>query len=80
MPKHARYDLVEETNEYVVIRDLGPWHVYPTVTNDAEHVVAQLPSILNGRKLEYIDSDGHRDSLLVKDGKFAGFQINDDND
>jgi len=28
---------------------------------------------LRGRRLEYYDSDGHRDQLLVKDGQFAGF-------
>jgi hypothetical protein len=35
--------------------------------------VEELAPILNGRRLEYIDSDGRRDQLLVKDGKFAGF-------
>jgi len=69
----ANYRIIDETDEYVLIQDLGPWDVYLTVTNDAENVVKELSKIIGNKRLEYIDSDGDRDQLLVKDGKFAGF-------
>ena len=62
-----------ETDDCLLIRDIGPWNRHPTVTNAAEEVVEQLAPRLHGRRLEYIDSDGQRDQLLVKNGKFAGF-------
>ena len=67
------YEIVEETEELIVIRDLGPWDCFPTITNGAEEVVESLALLLKGRRLEYYDSEGNRDQLLVKDGKFAGF-------
>lgn len=33
----------------------------------------QVAPILEGRRLEYIDSEGDREQILVKDGNFAGF-------
>ena len=71
--KTPNYRIVEQTDEYVLIRDIGPWDTFPTVTNGAEQVVAELAQMLKGRRLEYYDSEGERDQLLVKDGKFAGF-------
>ena len=67
------YSIIEETDDCVVIRDLGPWNRHLTVTNGAEEVVAELAPRLRGRRLEYYDSDGNRDQLLVRDGRFAGF-------
>ena len=61
---------VEESNETtLVIRDLGPWNHYKTVTNDADNVVAELHAAgkLGNRRLFYYDSDGRRDEL-VHDG------------
>ena len=71
--RKPNYEIIEQTSEYVLIEDLGPWDQHLTITNGAEQVVEELAPILNGRRLEYIDSDGRRDQLLVKDGKFAGF-------
>jgi len=71
--KRANYIIVSDTNDCLVIKDIGPWDKYPTVTNDAECVVQELASRLNDRRLEYIDSEGNRDQLLVKDGEFDGF-------
>ena len=67
------YKIIEETTECVVIQDLGPWDRHMTVTNGAEGVVAELAHLLRGRRLEYLDSEGERDQILVKDGRFAGF-------
>ena len=61
----------------LVLRDVGPWDRFPTVTNDIEHVVSVL--IINGtlnpgQRLFYYDSDNHLDELEIIDGKFAGFK------
>lgn len=73
----ANYVIVEdEPNEPLVIRDVGPWEIYATVTNDAERVVAQLVRsgrLPYGRRLLYFDSDGDLDELKVRDGEFSGF-------
>lgn len=71
--RKPHYEIVSEDQDCVLIKDLGPWSQHPTVTNAAEEVVEQLVPMLNGRRLEYYDSEGQRDQLLVKDGKFAGF-------
>ena len=65
--------MVGNTADCLCIRDVGQWGHYPTVTNGAEEVVAELAPRLHGRRLEYYDSEGHRDQLLVRDGRFAGF-------
>lgn len=69
----AKYGLVGDTPEAIIIRDLGPWDRHPTVTNDAPAVVAQLARRLQGRRLFYFDSEGDLDEILVRDGKFCGF-------
>lgn len=74
MKRRSMYTVVEETPEVLCIRDVGPWDEHLSVTNDAEEVVRELaPALKDGRRLEYYDSDGHRDQILIKDGKFAGF-------
>lgn len=73
MPRHANFEMVRSNAQSVVIRDVGPWDRHPTVTNDAESVVAALADSLNGRRLFYFDSDEQLDEILVRDGRFAGF-------
>ena len=68
-----RFVVIEDTMTCLVIQDLGPWDRYPSVTNAAEWVVEMLAPRLRGRRLEYIDSVGNRDQLMVEDGQFAGF-------
>lgn len=65
----------ESTDDCLVIRDTGR-DTDMSVTNDAENVVARLVAegcLPPGRRLEYYDSEGVRDELLVRDGKFSGF-------
>lgn len=71
------YAIIVQDDKRVLIKDLGPWDKYMTVTNAAEWVVDELAPMLNGRELHYIDSEGDLDQLLVKDGKFAGFKFID---
>ena len=64
--------------EPLVIKDVGPHDKYPTITNDAEAVVWELVArkeLTPGRRLFYIDSEGNKDEILIKDGKFAGFAL-----
>lgn len=70
----SRYELVESTPDRIVIRDIGPWDQFKTVTNDAENVVEDHASILHGRRLFYYDSDGDLVELLVTRGHFVGFK------
>lgn len=72
----SNYRIVDHTPEYIVIRDMGGAE-FRSVTNDAERVVAELidGGILNGnRRLYYYDSVGSLDEIVVRNGKFVGFQ------
>lgn len=71
--RKVNYIIIEDEEDYICIKDIGPWDIYLTVTNGADIVVEELAEQLDGRRLEYIDSDNYRDELLVRDGKFAGF-------
>lgn len=73
MNRNPNYIIEKETADYILIRDIGPWDQRLSITNGAEQVVAELATRLNGRRLEYYDSGGERDQLLVKDGRFDGF-------
>lgn len=79
MNKHANYVIITDQffwEDPVVIKDIGPWDVFLTVTNDVEHVVNQLVKsgrLTVGRKLLYYDSEGELDEIVVRNGKFGGF-------
>lgn len=71
----AAYRIEEQTDEKVVIRDVGN-NGCMTVTNDAEGVVRGLHAngMLGARRLFYYDSEGTLDEIK-HDGKgaFKGF-------
>lgn len=71
--KTANFEVVETTESHILIRDVGPWDQFPTITNAAEDVVSSLLPVLTGRRLYYFDSEGDLGELVVKFGKFAGF-------
>jgi hypothetical protein len=72
--RHARFRIETTDRDRVIIRDLGPWDEHPTVTNDAEYVVAQLSDMVGSRRLFYWDSAESLDELLIdRDGRFRGF-------
>lgn len=76
MNRNANYTIVAVGLDRVVIRDVGPWDKYLSVTNDAENVVRELAGnalLRPGRRLFYYDSDGQLDEILFKDGQFIGF-------
>ncbi len=69
------FEIVEQDDKVVTIRDIGPWDKYPTVTNGAEAVVKSMFKALNGRRLKYYDSLGTFDELIYdfKTGEFIGY-------
>jgi len=73
MPR-AQFILLSNTPDHIRIKDVGDHENVPTITNDAEAVVDYYAARLRGRALEYIDSDGCRNTLKVKAGKFDGFE------
>jgi len=77
--RKANYIIVEDdflNEKPLIIRDIGPWHKYMTITNAAEEVVEELVTdghLPSGRRLFYYDSENNLDEILVQDSKFAGF-------
>ena len=69
----ANFQIITENKDWILIKDIGPWDEYQTITNAAESVIEKLAQRLGGRLLYYIDSDGNTDQLLHKDGEFTGF-------
>ena len=73
MTRHARYSILNVDGQFVWLNDLGPWSEFSTITNDAEGVVALVAQRYPNHRIKYYDSEGELTELLVKDGKFAGF-------
>jgi hypothetical protein len=74
MGLRAQYRIEEQTEEKIVIRDVG--RDCMSVTNDAEAVVRDLQrnGMLDGRRLFYYDSEGQIDELKHDgNGVFRGF-------
>jgi hypothetical protein len=72
----ANYEIVSSKPGELILRDIGPWNVYQTVTNAAEEVIEQLRQdgrIPDGTRVLYYDSGKTLDELLIRDGRFAGF-------
>jgi len=72
MSNPPNYDIVEDSDEYILIRDLGDDNCL-SITKGAEIIVDELSMRLDGRKLYYIDSEGYIDQLLHENGMFMGF-------
>lgn len=70
----AEYVIVDNGPDVLLIKDVGPWDIRPTVTNVVESVVEELAEKLNGRKLHYIDSEGDLAEIVVKRGRFDSFR------
>lgn len=71
--RRANYHVVVKTDAYMVLRDVGPWSRYPTITNDAERVLEDLRPILGGRRLFYYDSEGELTEICYDLGRFVRF-------
>lgn len=74
--KTPNYRVIEITKDLVLLQDIGPWDLYPSITNGVEKVVELVFPLLQGRRLEYIDSEGERDEIVVTpDGEFQEFRF-----
>jgi hypothetical protein len=75
MGKPANFAIVLRTSKSLLIRDVGPWNVHFTITNDAERVVEDLcaGSLLHGRRLFYFDSEREITELVHENGRFVRF-------
>lgn len=75
--KLPSYEIVrcETDDKTLVLTDVGPWDVFPTITNGAEVLLAHLMAtgIVQGRRILYYDSEGELTELLHRDGRFVGF-------
>lgn len=72
----ANYQVLDTTPGAVLLRDVGPWDKYMTVTNAAEEVVEELAGsgiLEDCQRLLYYDSENELTELKHKDGKFTGF-------
>lgn len=73
--KKTNYEIKLCSDSFVLIKDIGPWDRYMTVTNAAEDIVEELNCFLNGRRLFYVDSSNYIDEILIEHNKFAGFKL-----
>jgi len=73
MSQKSNFEIQNSTQSFLVIKDIGPWDIFPTVTNDAENVVKELTPILLGRRLFYFDSDQELGEIMIRNGEFNGF-------
>jgi hypothetical protein len=78
--RRANFEVMADVaGKPLVIRDVGPWDQFPTVTNAAEAVIEELTRkglLSGGRRLLYFDSEGSLDEILISsDGHFQGFQV-----
>lgn len=73
----ARFNVLISNPKLLLIEDVG-YHV-KSVTNDVEAVVKSLlrTHLLSvGQRLEYLDSNGHRDAILFDSNGFVAFELN----
>lgn len=75
-PVACVYDVVHQSADQIVIRDVGHCQGKRTVTNDVDAVVAHLhrTGLLGNRRLLYYDSQGALDEIEHDGaGHFLGF-------
>jgi len=71
--REAQFQIAYDAHDLLLLRDIGPWDKYPTITNDAEGVVRRVAPILKGRRLLYLSSDDELTELIVQGGQFVQF-------
>lgn len=82
MISRANWHIVVATPDKLVLRDVGPWDRFMTVTNDAENVVrveVATGLLRNGMRLYYYDSEGEFTEILLRETtrhgpQFMGFR------
>ena len=79
---YIRYDIIQATETCIVLKDLGPWDRYMTITNAAEHVIEDMQRIfiIGNRRLFYFDSEGELTELCHEGERFIRFAPVSDED
>ncbi len=74
-PPKCNYVIEKSEPNLLIIRDIGPWSEYMSVTNGAERVVEELHDrgLLGNKQLLYYDSEGQLDELKHNGRNFTGF-------
>lgn len=76
MSRSANFITIKNTDEELVIKDIGPWDTYFSVTNDIGNVVDYLVetgTLSSKQKLFYYDSDNQLSEVIVENNKFVRF-------
>lgn len=71
------YEIVADSSQSLILRDVGPWDRHPTITNGINQllpVLIQRGILNNDKRLFYYDSEGDFGELLHRDGEFLGFK------
>jgi thiamine pyrophosphokinase len=76
MGKHAEFEVLEATPEYIYIQDTGH-RATVSVTNDAEWVLQKLGLEygLKNRRVFYVDSLGDTDEIVHENCRFIRFKF-----
>lgn len=67
MRNHAKFDIIENTNISLLIKDIGNHTQNLTITNDVEYVINDLfksKKLKINQKLFYIDSDNIKSEII----------------
>jgi len=75
MKNRSNYRIIYEDEYKIILKDLGPHDIYPTITNDAENVIQDLEHEQKLKLIYYMGSDGIKTRLITNDDKFIGFEI-----
>jgi hypothetical protein len=73
----SNYEIISNKFGRVVIKDIGPWDKFFTVTNNAENVVIELVQkgvLKPGNRLFYFDSVGDLSEIKIVGDKFCRFE------
>jgi len=77
MRNSANYKVIENTDTYLLLDDLGPHDHYKTITNAPETVIRGLKNLgflTPGKRVFYYDSEGVITELKFDHaGEFTGF-------
>lgn len=72
----CNFQLVANDDHWLVIRDIGPWDKFKTITNGADRLVPWLYSeglLKPLKQLFYFDSDNTCDEIVHAEGQFVRF-------
>jgi hypothetical protein len=73
----CRVAIIPQTNnDKFVMQDVGPWHEFKTITNNAEELLLELYArkfIGAQTQVFYYDSEGNPTKLLHRYGRFIDF-------